>query len=209
MPVTNNTAIIVGTNVFCVISINQSSGKDAGPPPVCIVKLVNQTTAFRVWGVRLPPEELFAIDLVDTNGQMLDKTEIGKKYGQSLTQKEVNDRFLPLRIAHGSMSAGFWAEPGAAIEVGILSIPKNFKLTHVGEYTLHLRMRLIQTCVSDLSGTVRTNILDGDFFGPSRTSPTVFQSVWLPEVVGKVLIRPEDIPLPNLSPNAKKNSPAK
>ena len=95
--VTNNTAIVVGTNVVCTLSINLHFGRDFGPPPVCFVKLANSASS-RVWGLRLPAEDLFAVNLVDTNGQFIEKTEYGKKFGQPLTQKQVNDWFVPIRI---------------------------------------------------------------------------------------------------------------
>jgi hypothetical protein len=179
--VTNNAAIVVDTNVFCTLYIKQFSDGNFDPPPICIVGLTNSTRS-RVWSASLPASMLFAVDLVDTNGHFIEKTEYGKGFGLPLTQKQVNERFLPKRIAHGSMAAGYLAQAGLTPTVGEFSIPKAFNLKQPGEYTLYIRLRLIQSCVSDSSGTIRTNIFDAQYFGSNRTNATVFQSIWLPEI---------------------------
>lgn len=208
MQVTNNISIIVDTNVSCKLSIEQHSGWVASPSPLCMVRLANSANC-RVWGLHLPIEMLVAIDLFNKNGQQVEKTNYGKTTGLPLTQKQINDWFLPRRIAHGSMAQAFEASSTFTPEVGGFSIPKAFKLNQAGEYTLHVRMRLIQSCVSDSSGTIRTNILDAQDLGHNRTAPTVFQSVWLPEVTAKIQIRPEDIVLTNAVSDSKTNYPAR
>src|SRR3982750_3192916 len=88
MQVANNTSIAVGTNVTCSLVVEHSSNSDIDRPPLCLVKL-NNSTDLKLWGLRPPPEMLLAIDLVDTNGQSVEKTDYGKKFGQSLTQKQL------------------------------------------------------------------------------------------------------------------------
>ena len=210
--VTNNTTIAVSTNVFCTLSIDPINSWNAWPSPICSVRLCNSTDS-KLSGLQLSAEKLFDVNLVDTNGQFVKKTEYGKQFGQALTQKQLNDWVIPIRIT-GHISAGWFFVPfgpGAQhwVDVGNFSIPKVFELTHAGEYTLHMRMRLIQSCISDQSGMIRTNILDAQQLGAGRKMPTIFQSIWLPEVTAKVQIPPEDILPENLSPSSQTNSPIK
>src|SRR4051812_19487218 len=151
MQVANSTSIVIGTNVTCNLVIEHSSNPDIGPSPLCLVKLSNLTD-IKLWGLRPPPEMLLAIDLVDADGQSVEKTDYGKKFGQSLTQKQLNDWVIPIRLI-GHISAGFFFVPLGpnsphSTKVADFSIPKAFDLKKDGYYTLHVRMRLIQSCFS-------------------------------------------------------------
>ncbi|MGD0745801.1 MAG: hypothetical protein ABSA45_11665 [Verrucomicrobiota bacterium] len=211
--VTNNPATIVDTNlVACTLSIEQSPGWSEGPSPICFVKLDNPATNSIILSLQLPPENIFTVELIDAKGEPVEKTEYGEKFGQSLTQKQLNDWIIPIRLT-GHLSAAWFEVPPATLraDVAAFSLPKTFKITQAGKYTLHVRMRLIQSYFSDSSGTiVRTNIFGAQCMGgPGRTAPTVFQSVWLPEATAKVQIRPEDIPQMNLPPKVQTVSPGK
>lgn len=206
--VTNNPATLVDTNLVAIgLSIER---RDAwwgyGPSPICFVRLDNKNSSTNsnvpnsgIFGLRLSADKLFAINMVDANGQFVKKTEYGKEFGQALTQKQLNDWITPIRIQGNLLKAWFEIPPAISTwqhqrDVGTFSISKAFSLTKAGEYTLHVRMRLIQSHFIDSAGTIiRTNIF-GPYFGSSgRTTLTAFQFVWFPEVTVKVQIRPEDI----------------
>jgi hypothetical protein len=205
---TNNITTELETNSpVCAISIDYSSGQEK-PLPVCYVRLINNSTDNRVSGLQLPPEMLFTIDLFDAKGQQVEKSEFGKKYGKPLSQQEINDWFRLTRKGRGGWSGWFWI-PGHS-EVGNISIPQTFKLTQAGEYTLHLRMRLIQTSMVDPSGAIRRkSVYDGQYFRPDKSGQISFQITWLSEVTAKVQIRPEDIQPTDLLQNVQTNSPSK
>ena len=188
--VTNNPATFVDTNLAaCVLTIEPRRW-NGDPPPTCIVRLDNFATNTSIQGLRLPAEKLFVIGLIDAQGQPVTKTEYGRQFGQPLTQKQLNDWAIPKRVAGRTI----WFRVPPETQVGVFSIPKAFQLTQPGEYMLHVRMRLIQSSFSDPSGIVgQTNIFGGQYMGPGRTTPTVFQLVWLPETTVKVQIRPEDL----------------
>lgn len=195
--VTNNPATLVDTNlVACKLLIEQlDAGGNHGLPPICFVKITNYSTNSKVWGLRLPLEKLLAIKLTDASGRLVEKTDYGMKFGRPLTQQHLNDWIIPIRMSGHLSAAWFQIPPGTFGEqVGVFSIPKAFKLTQPGQYTLHVRMRLIQSHFSDPSGTItQTNIFGGQYMGSGRTSPTVFQFVWLPETNTEIKIPPKDI----------------
>lgn len=205
--VTNNTSIEAGTNVTCTLSVEQRFDSDVGSPPICYVRLTNSADS-TVQGLRLSSEKLFAINLVDTNGQPVKKTEYGKEFGQQLTQEECRKRCGGRRYTGAWFFIPFYPNVQHWTDIGWFSLPKAFELTQAGEYTLHLRMRLIQTGVSDSSGTLRTNIFNWPYLAPKSKS-IYFQSIWLPEVTAKIRIRPEDIPPTDLTPAGRTNFPAK
>ena len=104
-PVTNNPATIVDTNlVICTLSIEwREAWWGYGSSPICFVKLDNKTSSTNsgisnsgIFGLHLSAEKLFAISLVDTNGQSVEKTDYGKQFDQPLTQKKLNDWIIPI-----------------------------------------------------------------------------------------------------------------
>ena len=207
--VPNNYKIVVDTNVSCTLLIDQRFGMDdVGPAPICFVRLTNSANSI-LQGLRLSAEQLFAIHLVDAKGQRVEKTEYGKQFGLPLTQKEIRDWFRPKRRSW----AWFYiplnpSDTWHHMDVRWFSVPKAFKLNTAGEYILYVRMRLIQTGVSDAAGTIRSNIFDFPYPAP-KTESISFQSVWLPEVTAKIQIRPEDIVVTNAVSDTKTNYPTR
>jgi hypothetical protein len=144
--------------------------------------------------------------LFDSKGQPVEKTEYGKQFGRPLTQKEIHEWFRPIR---GYVSSAWILFPSGSsqhwTDIRWFSIPRAFKIMEAGEYVLHLRMRLIQTGVSNSAGTVRTNMLDPQYFAP-KTESIYFQSIWLPEVVAKFQIQSTTVPTANAPPIGHTNS---
>lgn len=166
--------------------------------PVCWIDGWGDYTNTIEWKfyLRMPATNLCTLALFDSKGQAVEKTAEGKMFGQPLTQEQT------LTWVHGAQKQfgggfGNWhlhftpvpRKPPISPTAGpiIFSLKPLFKVKEPGEYTLHLRLRLIQT-KEDTSGKV------------------YFPMVWLPEVVAKVQIRPEDIPQPDLPPNVQTNS---
>jgi hypothetical protein len=189
--ITNNASIKADPNVFCSITVGCASGSNIEQSTICHIKVINLTER-KLWALNLPLEKLVSVDLIDTNGLYAKKTEMGAKYGMALTQKEVNDWFIPLRIAGHTSAAWYEVTPTFTPEIGAFRVLDSFSPPHAGEYTLKVRMRLIQSGSSDSAGTVRTNILDPQYLSSDRSSPIDFQSVWLPEVTSKVVVKTFD-----------------
>jgi hypothetical protein len=162
----------------------------AGPEcPVCYVSLINDTTN-NVYGVFRPsPGMLFDVELFDSKSNSMAKTEVGKTYGQPLTQQQLNDWFEKHMDRHGEELQR--VPPSMVISpFSEFSISEVFLLQKPGEYTLHLRMRLMQ----------HQQDASGHFY---------FSVMWLPAVVADFHLRPEDIPPTNLPLNHQTNSLAK
>jgi len=161
----------------------------ANMPTHLLVYVINNSTNGLWGGLRLPPEKLFSIELFNAQGQPVEKTDAGKKFGLPVTDTYLNDWFKTHVNQRGS---GLFGLKGLEEqEIQDLSIPQVFQLHQSGEYTLHLRIRLIQ---------YRTDAYGKPYFPVN---------IWLPEVVANVQIQPEDIPSLNLPPNTQTNSPAK
>ena len=176
------------TNFSIRLSIDSSGFRDYGKSPVCCVNLSNnrigdfaRNKTNQDYFLNMPRENLFAIELLDASGKPVGKTATGSQFGLPLTDKQVTDWYdKALNPTNTSRHETFiYSFPHEAFQIGFFSIPEMFEIKEAGEYTLHVRMRLIQRS----------------------------QLVWLPEATGKVVIRPEDILPP--PPPGQTNAPAK
>ena len=129
--------------------------------------------------LNMPRENLFSIDLYDSSGNRVNKTDSGNQFGLPLTKQQIEDWLNKNRRWHGYLSM---ICPGEGLQAGVFSIPEMFVIKQPDEYTLHVRMRLMQ--------------------GPQLVA-------WLPEATAKVQIRPEDIAPKSSLPNTQTNSLAK
>jgi len=178
--------------IVCAVQLPSTSQKR---PPAFYVTLLNTTTNFIQGWVNLPFEAFASIALFDSDGKLVAKTAAGEKVG-TWTQQQIEDQFYkgghPMVKSRGKTSTLF---PLLDSQVGgEISILKMFQIKQAGEYTLHLRMRFVRV----------TEDTSDKFFGEF-----IFQTIWLPEVVAKIQIRPEDIPPPDLPPNTQTNSSLK
>ena len=167
------------TNFSSSISLSDFSSQPAAKQtPICYVYLGNNRVPGSSFDkancdfyLNMPPERLFDIELIDPIGTLVAKTAKGLQFGLPLTSQQIIDW-------NSEMMARRWRSrllmicPGQSRMVGVFSIPEMFEIKQAGEYTLHVRMRLIIN----------------------------MQCAWLPEAIGKVLIRPEEI-LPLRSPH--------
>lgn len=153
---------------------------------ICYVNIINTTTNFFYGCLHLPLEALLKIELYDSQGKPVEKTVAGKRY-VVWTQKQIRGWADEMsRRGRGGFVMGSFFTLG----YGSFSIPQIFQLKHAGEYTLRLQMRLIQ---------VKQDV-----------SPKIYyETTWLPEVVAKIQILPDDIAPINSVLNGQTNSPAK
>ena len=173
----------VATNgLICAIQIFRPAGAKE-LLPLCCVNVINTTTNWIKGYLDIPLQGLVEMELFDPLGNQVEKTAVGKGY--DVWTDEQIERWINGRPRGGT---AFRVSPLLYCKTnGRISFPEAFTLKKSGEYTLHLRMRLVQG--------------DEDSLGQIH-----LQRIWLPEVVAKVQIRPEDIPLPDLPPNAQTNS---
>ncbi|MGA2868714.1 MAG: hypothetical protein ABSF34_06105 [Verrucomicrobiota bacterium] len=158
-------------------------------PPVCCVNLINDTTNIFYGGFRPSPEMLFEVELFDSNNIPVEKTDAGKRYGEPVSQEQLREWYNKNVNRHGWGTFALYPL-SVRQQVSQFSLPEVFQLKEPGEYILHLHMRLMQR-QQDSSGKLS------------------FSINWLPEVVAKVRILPEDIMPTNLVPNAQTNPPVK
>ena len=142
--------------------------------PICYVNLSNnrigdfaRNQTNNDYFLNMPRENLFAIELLDASGKPVGKTASGSQFGLPLTDKQVTDWYnKAMNHTNPRRSATLIAIlPHNTLPVGFFNIPEMFEIKEAGEYTLHVRMRLIKRSLF----------------------------VWLPEATSKVQIRPEDI----------------
>jgi hypothetical protein len=158
--------------------------------PVFYVNLVNTTTNYIRGILRIPFDGRTEIELLDSNGKPVPKTDAGKRVGV-WSDRQIEDWFekqIKKKQPRGIADILFPLSP-ATISNGI-SLPQLFQLKESGEYTLsyHLRMAQIKT---DQSGKMGLNMF------------------WMPGVNAKVQVRPEDISPPDSSPDMETNSSVK
>jgi hypothetical protein len=169
--------------------------------PVCWVDGWGNYTNTIEWKFFLwmPPTNICRVALFDSKGQAIEKTDEGKMFGLSPTQEQIAVWDRAAGKKHGGAFSDWHlvfvpSHPGGPTipTAGpiVFSLQPLFRVKEPGEYTLHLRLGLIQT-KEDSSGQV------------------YFPMVWMPEVTAKVQIRLEDIAPENLSPTGQTNSPTK
>ncbi len=144
-------------------------------PPICDVYALNKTTNV-VSDCQLPSlENILGIELFDSKGWPVRKSDYGSRFGDFMTRKEIekwhNDYYVR---NHHSKGGGFYVPPPHAY-VGRFSIGQAFKLKEAGEYTLRVRLALIQRKSGALGAKATLTI------------------IWLPEVSAKVQIRAADL----------------
>jgi hypothetical protein len=150
--------------------------------PVCWVYIHNHSTNY-IGCLRMPASYLCRIALLDQQGHEVKKTNLGKTYGQALSQGQIdkwlrnwnNHHQLPyIRIYAG----GDPKVSDLRTDICFFSLKDVFEIKNTGEYVLHAQMRIIQA-------------------GQDSSGKLHYPVTWLPEVVTKVQIYPEDIPQNN------------
>jgi hypothetical protein len=186
----------VTNGLACGVAFAPTSEKGS---PIFYVNVINNTTNFIRGCLNLPFEALASIALFNADGKPITKTAAGERVG-TWTQKQVEDWFMEIyrkRIhamtESGAITSTLWPLLPAQVS-GEISIFQMFQIKQAGEYTFHLRIRFVRV----------TEDTSDKFFGKFS-----FQTTWLPEVVAKVQIRPEDIAPTNSIPNGQTNSLAK
>lgn len=172
--------------IACALQISRNIYTKGSP--FCSVNIINTTTNNVLGYLHLSIEEISNIELFDPQGKPVIKTTVGKQF-YFRTDEQIKDilaKINPMTLRR----------KGSLVIHGLLyaqisnnfSIPEAFQLRQPGEYTFHVSVRLVKN-EQDASGRFLTTLL--------------------PEVVTKVQIRPDDIPLENPSANNQTNSPAK
>jgi hypothetical protein len=154
--------------------------------PLCIVSLVNTTTNFIRGCANLPIENLFKTALSDSQGKWVKTTKSGSMFGQTWSQKQIDEWWKTLSDQRISRRALFIYpkvdnEPMIQ-QVAYFNITDVFQIEQPGEYTLHLQMRLIR-------------------FEYDPHNQHHYSTTWLPEATAKVQIRAEDLPKTNSMPS--------
>ena len=184
----------IGTNGLSFsLSMNNRNLRGYPSQNYCGVYVSNQSTnRFYLWF--LYQAIWLKVELLDSNGQSVEKTEIGKQFGKPIN---ITQLYQMIEERRHKWATGWARTPGFTPLVTSMgsypftgfNVSELFDIKQTGEYTLKVQMPLIQT---DQSGEVEVH-------------PDL-KIIWLPEVVAKVEIRPEDIPPPNLPSNAQTNS---
>lgn len=166
----------------CLVEVTERvptyGGEPLSRPPTCYVSVFNHSTN-EMACLGMPAINLLRIVLLDKQGHQVKKTSLGMKYGLPLSQEQIYEWRHHWNNRHQSIFIrltpnGIPQYSDIPTEICNFSIKDAFEITEPGEYELHLQLRLVQV------GTDKS----GKFYYPVT---------WLPEVVAKVQIRPEDI----------------
>jgi len=156
------------------LSCNLRVENDQGNP-LCTIDINNKSTnAFlKCWNIYRVA--YLKIDLLDSEGKLIDKTELGKQCGTIPDQQQWEVLAHDRRV---EWSSGQARTPGLGVLVAKQDhqygthfyISDLFELKRAGEYTLRVQIPLVQLVGSK------------------------FQITWLPEIAGKIQIRSSDAP---------------
>ncbi|MGH7988845.1 MAG: hypothetical protein ACREDS_01435, partial [Limisphaerales bacterium] len=147
--------------------------------PVCIVSINDKSTnTFICWMAY--PSSYLKIDLLDSAGKPVERTEEGKQYKMLLKQRQLEELIKKRDEKHRSgltRTDGFTlVTPKFDERFFSFGIPELFELKQPGEYTLKVQVRLIRR----------------ERVGWDSSNPKL-QITWLPEVTAKIQIRSEDV----------------
>jgi hypothetical protein len=173
--------------LYCALQFVRHGGVN-GSGPSCAAYVINTTTNLFRSLLNLPGETIFQVELLDSEGKPVEKTAAGKLF-KTWTQKQMED-WCDEQDRNRSRGKFIMVWPLAFYQVGSLGIAEIFQAKRSGEYTLHLRMQLVEAKLD-------------------ASKNLTLQPTWLPEVVAKVQIRPEDIPHSDTPPSGQTNTPAR
>jgi hypothetical protein len=185
----------LGTNgLKCELTIRNSRDIVGRQPPVCFVSvLVTVTNDFRNPCWRAYDTNYLEIELLDSSGKPVERTARGQNYRHFPTDQQFQDLFKEkYHQSHRLTVQGFGGagpSPGAH-GFTVFSIPDIFQLKTPGEYTLHVKMRLLAI---DLA----------------RPLGEKLKIIPLPDVTAKIQLESNDIPLEELPASVQTNLPAK
>lgn len=136
-------------------------------PPVCLVAVFNHSTNI-IGYLNLSPTMMCALRLVDERGNEVPKTDLGKKFGETLSQKVMvewrkewlaHPRQPPQRMFIDIYSNRPPYPDDFPTVLCHLSIPGIFELKRPGRYELHVQIRLVQIG-KDQSGSLYYSITE-------------------------------------------------
>jgi hypothetical protein len=172
-----------GTNgLKCVLEIANDKKMLGLEPPVCrVCVIITNTNSFSSgWCWKSYDTNYLEIELLDSEGKPVERTTVGESYRYSPVNQQIEDSFEKFyressrRTVQGFIFMRFY--PALPLsQFTIFSIPALFKLKQPGEYTLRVKMRLLE----------RT---------PGNRMEKEFTFLPLPEVTTKILIRASDAP---------------
>jgi hypothetical protein len=168
------------TNGFtCVLWVGNHTPYAGQQHPICIVSVNSKSTnTFICW--KAYPSSYLKIDLLDSSGKPVEKTEKGKQYGTLPDQKQLAELIKKQDEEHRSgltRTDGFnLITPKYDERFTSFGLPELFELKQPGEYTLKVQIRLIRR----------------ERVGWDSSNPKL-KITWLPEVIAKIQIRSEDV----------------
>jgi hypothetical protein len=169
--------------MVCAISFAPSFEKES---PVFYVNFINTTTNFARGFLQIPIQNRASIKLFDSHGSIVAKTKEGEKFGiwtdsqmqdwfDSNREKPAPPGYTGSKSERDRKGISIFLFPSEYTQVTDgLSLPQLFQIKTTGEYTFHFQMKVAQTKV-DEAKNITLNLF------------------WLPEVIAKVQIRPENI----------------
>ncbi len=132
------------------------------------------------------PRRDMTIELIDSKGQPVEKTSLGKEYGKTIDLKQVQEaaKKRSQKWRTGWARTDGFTTATANAPLTSFNPAELFEPKEAGEYTMRVQMPLIQRVGND------------------EANPEI-KVIWLPEVTAKIEIRTEEISPPELPPNAQ------
>jgi len=157
----------VNTNgILCILKIDNKSTWSSQSPPICKVSIShNLPYALRCWsGIYF--EKYTKIELLDSIGVPVNKTDAGKQIGKLTNKKQIlqmiHARYIEWLSGKVRVPGFVSIKPGQSLDKEF-SIPNLFRISKPGLYTL-----IVQTCLIKHT--------EGDANDPK------IELIWLPEV---------------------------
>jgi hypothetical protein len=176
-PPVNINEMLKTNGLECVVNVPRTI-PISGTKPDRGVFVYNHTTNYLAV-LRLPAAQLCRIALIDARGEQVKKTSLGMTFGLPLSQEQIDWSRHHWSNSHQSIFLkvipnGVPESADVPTEICNFSVKDAFDIEEAGEYELHLQMRLVQ-------------------IGTDSSGKFHYPVTWLPEVVAKIQIQPEDI----------------
>lgn len=148
----------------------------------CSISISNQSSN-KFYGWCYPnhyPATWLKVELLDSNGQLVERTEAGKEYGKPINMavlhETIRKRFREW-VSGRARTTGFWpiVPSEGWYPLTDFNLSELFKLKQAGKYTLNIQVPMIQRV------------------GHDEANPQL-KTVWIPEITVKIQIRADDAP---------------
>jgi len=147
IPLADMTAIAATNGIECFLNIDDLSPQGGASHAFCMVSVFNHSTN-HLGCLDLPATNICRVALLDSQGREVEKTALGRKYGQPLSETAIDrwrhERHPGRNIFKRMITNGDPNYADMPTTICAFKINDVFNIKASGEYELHVQIWLVQ-----------------------------------------------------------------